>query len=164
MAIKSIYDFEIIDIDGKILPMSNFRNQVLLLVNTASKCGLTPQFSELEKLFLTYKNRSFTIIGFPCNQFQNQDPGTNEEIKSFCDLNYKVSFPMTSKIKVNGSDAHPLFKFLKEEAPGIAGSKIIKWNFTKFLVDRNGHVIRRFAPYHKPMRIIQDIEKLIQHQ
>ena len=150
MEIKSIYDFEIIDIDGKILPMSNFRNQVLLLVNTASKCGLTPQFSELEKLFLTYKNRSFTIIGFPCNQFQNQDPGTNEEIKSFCEVNFGVEFLITEKIDVKGSEQHPLFAWLTKKELNGKKSSNVKWNFQKYLIDENGELVRVISPKTLP--------------
>jgi glutathione peroxidase len=133
---------------------------VLLIVNTASKCGFTPQFAGLEELFETYKDRGFTVLGFPCNQFGSQDPGSNDEITEFCQLNYGVSFPMFGKIEVNGSGAEPLFEHLKSAAPGTLGNRI-KWNFTKFLVSREGEVVKRYAPTTKPEAIKADIEALL---
>lgn len=151
-----IYGFTVTDINGKEVYMGDFKGKVLLIVNTASDCGFTPQFEGLEKLYKRYKDDGLVILGFPCNQFKNQDPGTNEEIKTFCSLNYDVTFPMFSKIDVNGKNGDPLFKFLKAKKTGVLGNKI-KWNFTKFLVDRNGTVVRRFAPTTKP----EDFEKNI---
>ena len=130
-------------------------------MNTASKCGFTPQFEGLQKLYETYHDQGFEILGFPCNQFMHQDPGTDEEILNFCQTNYGVSFPMFSKIDVNGGDAHPLYEYLKEAAPGALGMKAIKWNFTKFLVDAEGHVLKRFAPNDEPEKIAPEIEALL---
>lgn len=149
----NIYDFEASTIQGKTVSLQNYRGQVLLIVNTASKCGLTPQFEGLEKLFEKFKDKNFSILGFPCNQFREQDPGNNSEIAEFCQMNYGVQFPMFAKIDVNGPTTHPLFQYLKKAAPGIFGSESIKWNFTKFLVDRSGNVIARFAPATKPEKI-----------
>jgi glutathione peroxidase len=159
---KTIYDYSFTSISGKEIQLEEYRDHVLLVVNTASKCGFTPQLKSLEKLYQNYKNRKFTVIGFPCNQFQNQDPGTNEEIQEFCSINYGVTFPLSEKVDVNGSNTHPLFHFLKSQSPGIFGIKKIKWNFTKFLVDRKGNVIKRFSPYIKPSQISSYIDKLIQ--
>ena len=131
------------------------------MVNTASKCGLTPQFKGLEALYETYKDKGLMVLGFPCNQFANQDPASDDEISQFCELNYGVTFPMFAKIDVNGDGAHPLFKHLKTAAPGLLGSEAIKWNFTKFLVDRNGKVVERYAPTTEPEKIAKDIEKLL---
>lgn len=157
----SVYDFSGKTITGQDKPIADFKGQVLLIVNTASKCGFTPQFKGLEDLYEKYKDRGLAVLGFPCNQFLSQDPGSNEEISSFCELNYGVSFPMFAKIDVNGDNADPLFKHLTSAAPGLLGSKAVKWNFTKFLVDRNGRVISRYAPATKPEDIAADIEKLL---
>ena len=157
----SIYDYTATTITGKEQPVSDFKGQVLLIVNTASKCGFTPQFKGLEKLYEAYKDKGLNILGFPCNQFAGQDPGSNDEISQFCELNYGVTFPMFAKIDVNGDGAHPLFKHLKTAAPGLLGSEAIKWNFTKFLVDREGTVAARFAPKVAPEQIEAHIRKLL---
>ena len=154
----SVYDFEARSIDGKPVRLSDYRGQVLLIVNTASACGFTPQFAGLEQLHQTYGPRGLAVLGFPCNQFGAQDPGSNEEIAGFCQLNYGVSFPMMGKIEVNGGDAHPLYRWLTAEAPGLLGSKAIKWNFTKFLVGKDGQVLKRYAPQDAPARLAGDIE------
>lgn len=153
----NFYDFKAKDIDGEMVSMEEFKGQVVLVVNTASKCGFTPQFAELEELYKKYKDEGLVILGFPCNQFANQDPGTDAEIKTFCMQNYGVSFPMFSKVKVNGDDALPLFKFLKDEQGGSVGS-FIKWNFTKFLISRTGEVVDRFAPNTTPEEIEPEIQ------
>ena len=154
----SISDFEAVDITGKTVRLADQAGKLLLIVNTASQCGFTPQFAGLEKLWETYKDRGLVVMGFPSNEFGRQDPGSNDEIASFCQLNYGVNFPMMAKVDVNGGDAHPLFQWLKTEAPGLLGSKAIKWNFTKFLVGRDGQVIRRYAPQDKPESLAADIE------
>ncbi len=154
----SVYDFEATSIDGKTVPLSQHRGKVLLIVNTASACGFTPQFAGLEELHRRYGGRGLVVLGFPCNQFGQQDPGTNEEIASFCQANYGVSFPMMEKIAVNGTEAHPLYRWLTAEAPGLLGSKAIKWNFTKFLVGRDGRVLQRYAPTDSPESLTRDIE------
>ncbi|MFM9916264.1 MAG: glutathione peroxidase [Rhizobacter sp.] len=154
----SAFDFEASAIDGAVVPLSTQRGCVLLLVNTASACGFTPQFKGLEELWQTYGERGLTVIGFPCNQFGSQDPGSNAEIGTFCQKNYGVSFPMMSKIDVNGASAHPLWKWLCAEAPGLLGTKAVKWNFTKFLVGRDGQVIKRYAPTDTPASLKVDIE------
>ena len=154
----SIYDFEAESIEGKSVPLSRYRGHPLLIVNTASACGFTPQFTGLEKLHATYGDRGLVVLGFPCNQFGSQDPGSNDEIASFCQRNYGVSFPMMSKIEVNGAEAHPLYRWLTAEAPGLLGSKAIKWNFTKFLIGRDGKVIKRYAPQDAPEKLAKDIE------
>lgn len=154
------YDFTAKKINGQEVKMEQFRGKVVLVVNTASKCGLTPQFKELEELNKEYKDQGLEILGFPCNQFAKQDAGSNEEIQEFCQLNYGVTFTMLEKIDVNGDSAHPLYKFLKSEAKGLL-SKNIKWNFTKFLVDSNGSVIKRYAPTVVPSKIKKDIEQLL---
>lgn len=161
MASGSIYDFEALSIDGKPAHLSTQRGKVLLIVNTASRCGFTPQFAGLEKLWHDYRDRGLVIVGFPSNEFGGQDPGSNEEIASFCELNYGVSFPMMAKVKVNGADAHPVWKWLKAEAPGMLGTEAIKWNFTKFLVGKDGQVIRRYAPNDSPESMRQDIEQAL---
>lgn len=158
----SIYDFEVKTMDGEMQALSNFKGNILLIVNTASKCGFTPQFKELQELYQMFKEEGFFVLGFPSNQFMSQDPGTNEEIKSFCELNYGVTFPMFAKIDVNGKEADPLYQYLTKEAPGALGVKAIKWNFTKFLIDRNGNVVERYAPSTSPREIKEDIEKLMQ--
>lgn len=156
-----IYNFICDTAAGKQNDLSEYKGKVMLIVNTASKCGLTPQFTELEQLFSDYKNQDFAVLGFPCNQFANQDPGNDESIQEFCQLNYGVSFPVYAKIDVNGDNTSPLFKHLKSEAPGLLGSNAIKWNFTKFLVDDQGKVVKRYAPATKPESMRKDIEKLL---
>lgn len=156
----NFYDFSAINMDGKEVEMKNYKGKVVLVVNTASKCGLTPQFKELEELYKTYKEKGLEIFGFPCNQFANQDSGSNEEIQNFCQINYGVTFTMFEKIDVNGDNAHPLYKYLKNEAKGVL-SKEIKWNFTKFLIDKEGNVVKRYAPTAKPLKMIEDIEELL---
>ena len=153
----SIYDFQALSIDGQNVPLSRYKGQVMLIVNTASACGFTPQFTGLEKLHQQYGAQGLAVIGFPCNQFASQDPGDNEQIAGFCQRNYGVSFQMMSKIDVNGADAHPLYQWLTAEAPGILGTKAIKWNFTKFLVGRDGRVLKRYAPQDTPEKITKDI-------
>ncbi|HET8730056.1 MAG TPA: glutathione peroxidase [Moraxellaceae bacterium] len=157
----SVYDYSAKTITGQDKPIADFKGQVLLVVNTASKCGFTPQFQGLEQLYEKYKDKGLAVLGFPCNQFLNQDPASDAEISEFCELNYGVTFPMFAKIDVNGDDAHPLFRHLTTAAPGLLGSKAVKWNFTKFLVDRSGKVISRYAPATKPEDIAADIEKLL---
>jgi glutathione peroxidase len=157
-AMSNIYDFEALSIDGQPIRLDQFRGKPLLIINTASACGFTPQFGGLEQLHKTYGARGLVVLGFPCNQFGSQDAGSNEEIASFCQLNYGVSFPMMSKIDVNGADAHPLYRWLSAEAPGLLGSKAIKWNFTKFLVGKDGQVIKRYAPQDAPEKLASDIE------
>ncbi|MDQ0588676.1 glutathione peroxidase [Variovorax paradoxus] len=154
----SIYDFEANRIDGQNVKLSAFRGKVLLIVNTASQCGFTPQFAGLEELHEKYGGQGLVVLGFPSNQFGSQDPGTNEEIGAFCTTNYGVSFPMMEKIDVNGSNAAPLYQWLTKEKPGLLGSTAIKWNFTKFLVGRDGRVLKRYAPLDTPASIARDIE------
>ncbi len=156
-----IYAFEFTAIDGKPMRLADFEGRVLLIVNTASECGFTPQFAGLEKLWKTYSDRGLTVLGFPCNQFGGQDPGSNADIGAFCQRNYGVTFPMAAKIEVNGEGAHPLFKYLTEVAPGVMGTRAIKWNFTKFLVSRDGAKIVRFAPTTAPEDLAKEIEALI---
>ena len=153
----TIYDFQAQTISGKNIALSDFKGQVMLIVNTASKCGFTPQFGGLEELHKSYAGKGLAVLGFPCNQFGAQDPGADGAIAEFCQINYGVSFPMMSKIDVNGPKAHPLYKWLSAEAPGLLGTKAIKWNFTKFLVGKNGQVIKRYAPTHKPAALAKDI-------
>ena len=155
---STIYDFEAKSISGKDIPLSQFKGQVMLIVNTASKCGFTPQFGGLEELHKTYAGKGLAVLGFPCNQFGSQDPGADGEIAEFCQVNYGVSFPMMSKVDVNGPAAHPLYKWLSAEAPGLLGSKAIKWNFTKFLIGKDGQVIKRYAPTDKPAGLARDVE------
>lgn len=157
-AMTSVYDFEARGIDGKTVPLKQFEGKPLLIVNTASACGYTPQFGGLEELHQAYGGKGLVVLGFPCNQFGAQDPGSDSEIGAFCQKNYGVSFPMMSKIDVNGSDAHPLYKWLSSEAPGLLGSKMIKWNFTKFLVGKDGQVLKRYAPQDAPASLAKDIE------
>jgi len=157
----SIYDFDVNTISGKSVPLADYQGKVLLIVNTASKCGFTPQFSGLEKLYEELHEQGLEILGFPCNQFLKQDPGSDTEISEFCSLNYGVTFPMFSKIEVNGEHTHPLYRYLKSEAKGLLGSEKIKWNFTKFLVDRDGKVIKRYAPNTEPKDIEKDIKALL---
>lgn len=157
-AMSSIYDFSATSIDGKPVALADYRGKVLLIVNTASKCGFTPQFDGLEKLWKAYGSRGLVVLGFPCNQFGHQDPGSNAEIASFCSLNYGVSFPMMAKVDVNGPQAHPLYAWLTNEKRGFLGTRAIKWNFTKFLVGRDGRVLRRFGSKDTPRAIERAIE------
>lgn len=157
----SIYDFSADLLNGKEQPLADYEGKVILIVNTASKCGFTPQFEGLEKLYGDLKDKGLVIAGFPCNQFGAQDPGSDEQIGEFCQINYGVSFPMFSKIDVNGPKADPLYKYLKAEKPGLMGSQRIKWNFTKFLVNRDGKVVKRFAPTDTPSAIRKSIEALL---
>jgi len=154
------YDIEVEKINGEKIKIESFKNKVILIVNTASKCGYTPQFEGLEKLYKKYKDKGFVILGFPCNQFANQDPKSDQEILSFCSLNYGVTFPMFKKIDVNGVSTHPLFKYLKRKKRGAFGPKIM-WNFTKFLIDRDGKILKRFAPNKKPEDFEEYISKLL---
>ena len=158
MSTATVYDFSARQIDGKDIALSEFKGKVILIVNTASKCGFTPQFGGLEELHKSYAGKGLAVLGFPCNQFGSQDPGSDSEIAGFCQLNYGVSFPMMGKIDVNGPQAHPLYKWLSAEAPGLLGSKAIKWNFTKFLIGKDGQVIKRYAPLDKPADLAKDIE------
>lgn len=156
----SVYEYKALDIKGKERSLSEFSGKALLIVNTASKCGFTPQYGELEELYKKYDGK-LEILAFPCNQFGSQEPGSEDQIAEFCDLTFKTTFPLFSKIDVNGKDTHPLYDYLKNSLPGILGSKSIKWNFTKFLVDTNGQPVKRYAPTDKPMAIIEDIEKVL---
>ena len=158
MAARSVYDFDALSIDGQPAALASQRGKVLLIVNTASKCGFTPQFDGLQALWQAYKDQGLVVLGFPSNQFGAQDPGSNGEIASFCQLNYGVSFPMMAKVEVNGSGAHPLYRWLTKEAPGLLGTQAIKWNFTKFLVGRDGKTIKRYAPQDEPAKLAKDIE------
>ncbi|MGC1422985.1 MAG: glutathione peroxidase [Terracidiphilus sp.] len=162
---ETVYGFSVEMLNGPAVSLSDFKGKVLLIVNTASQCGFTPQYAGLESLYKTYKQRGFEVLGFPCNQFGAQEPGTAAEIGAFCEKNYGVSFPMFAKIDVNGGEAHPLYRFLKSEKPGLLGplgGGAIKWNFTKFLVDRGGKVVARFASATKPESLAKDIEKLLE--
>ncbi|CAN5224846.1 glutathione peroxidase [soil metagenome] len=154
-----LYDLSATDIKGGTVPLDSFRGDVLLIVNTASKCGFTPQFSGLQKLHSRYHARGFSVLGFPCNQFLNQDPAGREEIANFCTATYSVSFPMFDKVDVNGPHAHPLYQWLTDAAPGLLGTKAIKWNFTKFLIDRSGHPVVRYGPTMAPSNIAPTIER-----
>ena len=155
---RTVYDFNARQIDGQEISLATFRGQTMLIVNTASACGFTPQFGGLEELHQRYGSKGLAVLGFPCNQFGAQDPGQDSDIASFCQRNYGVSFPMMAKIDVNGRAAHPLYQWLSAEAPGLLGSKAIKWNFTKFLVGKGGQVIKRYAPLDKPASMARDIE------
>lgn len=157
----SIYEYAATNIRGEEISLADFEGKVLVIVNTASKCGFTPQFEGLEGLYNDLEDKGLMILGFPCNQFGSQDPGADGQIEEFCQLNYGVSFPMFSKIDVNGSKAHPLFKYLKKEARGLLGSEAIKWNFTKFLINREGEVVKRYASTDTPASMRADIEKLL---
>ena len=157
----TIYDYSATTIGGKEVKLSAYKDKVLLIVNTASKCGFTPQFTGLEALHAELADKGLVILGFPCNQFGKQEPGSDGEIEEFCQLNYGVSFPMFSKIDVNGSSTHPLYKYLKKQAKGLLGSETIKWNFTKFLIGKNGEVVRRYGSADKPEAIKKDIIALI---
>lgn len=159
----NFYDLTANNMSGKEVKMNEFEGKVVLVVNTASKCGLTPQLEGLEELYKKYKDRGFEILGFPCNQFANQDPGTNKEISQFCLINYGVTFNMFEKIDVNGENTHPVYKFLKSNAKGVLGSEI-KWNFTKFLIDSKGNVVERFAPTTTPAKLEKYIENLLKEK
>jgi glutathione peroxidase len=158
---STVYDFSANSLDGKPVSLRDYTGQVLLVVNTASKCGFTPQYEGLEALYQKYRDRGLTVLGFPCNQFGAQEPGSAEEIGSFCQKNYGVSFPLFEKIDVNGDAAHPLYRWLKSNAKGVLGSEGIKWNFTKFLIDRQGRVVDRFAPTTKPEDLKTNVEALL---
>lgn len=158
---SALYDFQAQTIAGQPVSLADYRGRVLLIVNTASACGFTPQFAGLEQLWKDYEARGLSVLGFPCNQFGAQDPGADGEIASFCQLNYGVSFPMMAKIDVNGGDAHPLWQWLKSEKRGLLGTEMVKWNFTKFLVGRDGQVLARYAPTDEPDKLRGDIEKAL---
>lgn len=158
----NIYDFEVKDIEGHSLSLKRFEGQVLLIVNVASRCGFTPQYAGLEALHSKYQAQGFQVLGFPCNQFANQEPGDANEIRKFCELNFKVNFPLFEKIKVNGPDTHALYQYLKSQAKGFLGTELVKWNFTKFLVNRRGEVVERYAPNATPESMEQDIQQLLQ--
>jgi len=158
---RTIYDFSVTDIDGNNVQLDKYKDKVLLIVNTASKCGFTKQYASLEELHKRYKDKGLMVLGFPCNQFANQEPGDMNEIKNFCSLTYNVDFPMFAKVEVNGKNTHPLYAFLKQKARGFLGLSAIKWNFTKFLVDKNGNVVKRYAPATDPLSITSDIERLL---
>jgi glutathione peroxidase len=159
----NVYDFQAAALDGKPVDLAQYRGKVLLIVNTASKCGFTPQYQGLEAVYRELHGRGpgFEVLGFPCNQFGSQEPGSEADIGAFCEKNYGVSFPMFAKVDVNGDGAHPLWKHLKGEAPGVLGTEAIKWNFTKFLVGPDGRIVKRYAPTTKPEEIADDIEKLL---
>lgn len=159
---SEIYNFTVKDIDGKDVSLSQYQDKVMVIVNTASQCGLTPQYKYLEEIYQKYKDRGLVILGFPCNQFGSQEKGSESEIKTFCETHFSVSFPLFSKIEVNGDGTIPLYQYLKEEMPGLLGSKSIKWNFTKFLVDKKGRSIKRFAPKASPLEMVPEIEKLLE--
>jgi glutathione peroxidase len=157
----SIHDLEAKTIDGQTQKLDTFKGKALLIVNVASKCGFTPQYKGLEQMYRKFKTRGFEILGFPCDQFGHQEPGDEAEIKQFCSLNYDVTFPMFAKIDVNGEHAHPLYQYLKRSKPGVLGTEGIKWNFTKFLIDKNGDVTKRYAPNDSPESIEKDLEKML---
>ena len=158
---SELYNISVKDIDMNFVDLTAFKGKTLLIVNVASKCGFTPQYKDLQNLHEKYQDKGLEVLGFPCNQFGAQEPGTNEEVKSFCEVNYNVSFKMFNKIDVNGSDASPLFKFLKHESPGIMGTEAIKWNFTKFLVNKDGQVVKRFAPKDGKSEIESELQKIL---
>ncbi|MFC9601215.1 glutathione peroxidase [Peribacillus butanolivorans] len=157
----SIYEFEVKKINGETVSLEEYKGKVMIIVNTASKCGFSPQYDDLQSLYVQYKEDGLVILGFPCNQFLNQEPGDELEIDSYCKLNHGVTFPMFAKVNVNGKDAHPLFSYITENAPGVMGSKSIKWNFTKFLIDREGSIVSRYAPRTKPLEIEDDLKELL---
>ena len=161
MPTQDIYSFEVKTIDGKAIHLSEFEGKALLIVNLASKCGFTYQYKGLEGLYEKYKDRGFVVLGFPCNQFAGQEPGSEEEIKNFCSTNYHVTFPLFTKIDVNGANTHPLYQYLKKAEKGLFGSEAIKWNFTKFLVSRDGEVLKRIAPQTEPESLESEIEELL---
>lgn len=164
VAVGSIYEFSAPLLDGRVVHLADFKGQALLIVNTASQCGFTPQYAGLEELYRRYKERGFQVLGFPCNQFGAQESGSESAIGAFCEKNYGVTFPVFAKIDVNGPAAHPLYDFLKREKPGIFGTKKIKWNFTKFLISRDGHVVSRSAPATKPEKLNSAIAELLDNQ
>ena len=157
----SLFDYKARTLNGEEKPLSDYKGKVLLVVNTASKCGFTPQYDGLEELFQDYKDKGFEVLAFPCNQFGNQEPGDAEEIAEFCKVNFGLTFPLMAKVDVNGDDSSPLFDWMKAEKPGLMGSRAIKWNFTKFLIDREGNVVKRYGPADAPKMIAKDIEKLL---
>ena len=159
--VKSIYDYEVVDINGKTQSLKQYEGKTLLIVNVASKCGFTPQYTELEQIYKEYKDQGLEILAFPCNQFGAQEPGDAEEIKKFCSLTYDVSFPLFAKVDVNGKSTAPVYSYLKESLPGILGTQAIKWNFTKFLVNKEGQPVERYAPNDKPGEILKDIKKIL---
>lgn len=159
--IKNIYDFKVLTANKDEIEMSHFKGKTLLIVNVASKCGFTNQYTELQDIYSKYSKRDFEILAFPCNQFGSQEPGTIEEIQSFCEMNYNITFSIFDKIDVNGPNEHPMFKYLKDELPGVFGTKNIKWNFTKFLIDKNGKPIKRYSSTVKPMSILSDIQRIL---
>ena len=161
VSMMGIYDYRANLINGEEVSLKQYEKKVLLIVNTASKCGFTPQYKELETLYQKYRDQGLVIMGFPCNQFMNQEPGDDMEIHSFCRTNYGITFPLFSKVDVRGEQAHPLFLYLTEQAPGVMGSKTIKWNFTKFLVDREGNIVKRFAPSTKLSEVEKNIKDLL---
>lgn len=158
----SLYDIEVKTIKGEVQTLASYKGQVLLIVNTATGCGFAPQFRGLQMLHDTYKEQGFAVLGFPCSQFANQEPGSDSEVAETCELQFGVSFPLFSKVNVNGSDAHPLFKLLTAEARGVLGTKLIKWNFTKFLIDCNGKAVKRYGSTDEPASIESDIQRLLQ--
>lgn len=158
---KSLYELSVKNIKGQEVSLGSYKDKVLLIVNVASKCGYTHQYKGLEALYEKYQSRGFEVLGFPCNQFGSQEPGNEAEIEQFCTLTFNVKFPMFAKVDVNGKDAHPLYQFLKKEAPGILGTEAIKWNFTKFLINKEGKVIKRFAPNDEPESLTKEIEALL---
>ena len=155
------YDFSAKTLDGQDQSLADYKGKAMLVVNTASKCGFTPQYTGLEKLWETYKDQGLVVLGFPCDQFGHQEPGDADEIRNFCSLNYDVSFPLYEKVEVNGGAAHPLWKWLKKEKPGLLGMESIKWNFTKFLIDKNGRVVKRYAPTDTPEKIEKDLASVL---
>lgn len=157
----SFHTFSVKNASGESVSLKNFEGQVVLVVNVASKCGFTPQYKGLQELYDKFKEQGFTIVGFPCNQFGSQEPGSNQEIQQFCELNYGVSFPVMAKVDVNGAAADPVYKWLKESAPGLLGTEMIKWNFTKFLIGRDGKVLKRYGPQEEPKSLSEDIEKAL---
>lgn len=158
---QKITDFQVKAADGSLTSMDRFKGIVVLVVNVASKCGFTPQYKGLEEIYKQFKDQGFTIVGFPCNQFGAQEPGSNQEIQQFCEMNYGVTFPVMGKVNVNGNEADPIYQWLKSSAPGLLGTEMIKWNFTKFLVGRNGEVLKRYAPQDEPKDIVEDIKKAL---
>lgn len=158
---QTMYSFKVKAADGSEVPLDKYKDQAVLVVNVASKCGFTPQYKGLEELYEKFKDQGFMILGFPCNQFGAQEPGTDSDIQQFCSLNYGVSFPVLGKVEVNGGNSEPLYQWLKESAPGLLGTEMIKWNFTKFLVDKNGKVLKRYAPNVEPKDIADDIQKTL---
>jgi glutathione peroxidase len=158
---SKIYEFQVKQIDGTMAALGDYRGKAMLIVNVASQCGFTPQYKGLEELYRKYRDKDFVVLGFPCNQFGHQEPGTEQEIKGFCEVSYGVTFPMFAKIDVNGKNAHPLYQYLKSEEKGFLGTEFIKWNFTKFLVDKQGNVVKRFAPKEEPSALAAEVEKIL---